>query len=45
MFSHLLSHLVWKAHQLSIFDVGIIFLVLFIVIAYPAIRDAWNGGR
>ena len=45
MLAHILSHLSWEVHNLSIFDVGIIFLVMLLVIALPAIRTAWNGGK
>ena len=44
MYEQFLARLVWEAHNLSIFDVGVIFFVMLVVIAYPAIRTAWNGG-
>jgi len=33
------------AHQLSFVDVGVIFFIMLLIIALPAIRTAWRGGR
>ena len=32
-------------HELTYTQVGILFFILLVIVAYPAIKEAWKGGK